>query len=513
MKRIRRLAVLLSAVLLLTTAACHSSGRDQPAQEESSEVVSEITSVVSEVESKAPEEESSQTSKETKKTVKKPAKETSTPAKVSFPEADLDSSREILADFSSLLAQNPDTVGWIDVPNTIIDFPVVQYMGDAVKSAYNEDPYYLYKDFYGNYLYSGTVFMDYRSQIGFKNMLLHGHAMVDGNMFYSLLYYASLDFYKTAPVISFNTLYEKAKWKVIAVIKANVDESHGTPFHYMRSTFSSDYDFLNYVHEVRQRSIIDCPVDVNENDSLLTLSTCCYDYNDFRLAVIARKVRPGEDSKVAISKAKYNPNPIYPDVVYWYGGGYKPEETTFQEALNSKKITWYNGKKKWSAADDQALAKTLAEVKSNAEKTIREGFNEKEYSKAQNASINDIIDIYLPYVQRADDYSKVRDLCFQAIAVIKNIQPDTQKVQEEQAALQKQQTNALSDIRKTIQGKTYRSAQQTRVNEILNTYDKKIKDCSDPDQINTLKEEAIKKLAAVKTDAQLTAEAAAKKNS
>ena len=497
------LLIILSILTVCSVPACKCSG-DDTSEESSIEEVS----VASEPSEEQPSKE------ESSKKEEKSKPEESSEEEPNYLEPDLDSSREILSDFSYYYSQNKDTVGWINVPYTAIDYVVTQSPGDAVRAAYSEDPYYLSRDFYGNYYYSGTIFMDYRSKLGAKNMLLHGHSMANGTMFAGILSYSSLDFYKSAPVISFNTLYEKAKWKIIAVIKTNTYESHGPVFHYLRSSFSSNYDFLNFVYELRMRSVIDCPVDVNETDTLVTLSTCAYDFDGFRQVVIARKVREGEDSKVAVSKAKYNPNPLYPDVWYNYRGGTKPVVTSFQDALNKKQITWYDGRKKWSAKDDEKLKTELQNMKDNAEKKIREGFNENDYTEEQMKNINDIINIYLPAINKCENAGRVNDMTKQAIAVINNIEPQKKLAEEErkkkekeekerQDSLKKARSEAITAMQNTVKGKTYRKAQQEKVDKLIKEYTQKINSSEDLEMISIMRQNVVSMLGKIQTDAQL----------
>ena len=169
--------------------------------------------------------------------------------------------------------------------------------------------------------------------------------------------------------------------------------------------------------------MIDCPVTVNENDTLVTLSTCAYDFDGFRQVIIARKVRPGEDTAVKVGKAKYNPDPLYPDVWYSYYGGTKPMTTSFQDALNKKKITWYDGTKKWSAKDDESLKKLIQTYQNYAENRIRASYDEKRYTKDQIARIDEIIDIYMPYIKSEPVIARINDLVNQCIAVIDLFEP------------------------------------------------------------------------------------------
>lgn len=504
MKKLKTaLLIILSFLTVCSVPSCSCSGdgsEEESSAEENASVVSELSEDISEEEESKKDESSKSKVKEASKPKEVSKEESKGSSGPSYLEPDLDSSREILSDFSSYLSQNPDTVGWINVPYTAVNYVVVQSPGDMVRVAYSEDPYYLYRDFYGNYLFSGSIFLDYRSKLGSKNLLLHGHSMADGTKFAGILSYSSLDFYKSAPVISFNSLYEKAKWKIIAVIKVNTDKSQGDPFHYLRGSFSSNYDFLNFVYELRMRSIIDCPVDVNENDTLITLSTCAYDFSGFRQAIIARKVREGEDSKVAVSKARYNSNPLYPDVWYWYRGGTKPTVTSFQDALNKKQITWYDGKQKWSAKDDKKLKEDVQKMMDGAEKKIRDTYKPEYYSQGQIDNINNIINIFMEAIREAKDTTRINDLTKQTIALIADIPPDNKEKYE---AIVKARSEALTAIKNVVKGKKYRQAQQEKVNKLISEYTEKINASQDLDMIAVMRKNAVSLLGKIQTDAQL----------
>ena len=258
-------------------------------------------------------------------------------------------SGEVLAtishDWDALKEQNDEIVAWLSLDNTVIDYPVLQHEGDD-----DDSQYYLYRDFDKNYSGYGSIFMDYRSDKGAnsKNMILHGHHMNDGSMFQNLMYYGKyegdLDFYKETPTIHFDTPEGDGVYKIISVFKTNTLESQGKFFNYLTGSFDSDAEFMNYVHLVRERSMIDTPVTVNEDDQLLTLSTCSYEYSEFRTVVVARKVRAGEDTSVDVDKASLNADPLWPDVYYGGNTSAKPMVTTFSQAYKDGSITWYDGK-------------------------------------------------------------------------------------------------------------------------------------------------------------------------
>lgn len=251
-------------------------------------------------------------------------------------------------DWDALKKTNKEIVAWLKMDNTdYLDYPVLQSKTDNISTQK-----YLYADYKGNYSGYGSLFIDYRSKQGpaSKNVIIHGHHMNDGRMFAGLMGYGrtsgDLDFYKKHPVIQFDTPEGDADWKIISVYKTNTLESQGEYFDYLTGTFASDAEFMNYVYLIRERSLFDIPVDVNENDQLLTLSTCSYEFKEFRTIVVARKVRKGESSKVDVNKASINSDALWPDVYYNTYGGSKPKVTSFSKAYKAGQVGWYDGKGK-----------------------------------------------------------------------------------------------------------------------------------------------------------------------
>lgn len=497
MKRLHKMiAAVLAAAVLLLCPACQKA--EEPPQESSQE-----TSVVEEESSQEESSQEESSKKESSKEVSKVVKKTSEPS-----DQYVDSTREVLSDFTSLLAQNPDTVGWVNIPNSVVDYPVMQYPNDAYLITQGEDPYYLCRDFYHNSILSGSIFLDYRSSLDSKNLILHGHHMMNGSMFATIIGYNSFDFYKMSPVVTFNSLYEKSKWKIIAVCKTNTLESQGAYFDYMRGDFGSDYDFLNYIYQIRLRSIYDIPVTVNETDTIITMSTCAYDFEDFRMFIVARKVREGEDSTVNVAKAKANPNPLYPDIWYYYYGGSKPEVTSFQDALNKKKITWYDGTKKWSQKDDDALPKMLAQKKADAIKKLKTAYEPLNYEADKLNYIQVYVDAYEGFINEATNTGRVNSLTYQCLAVIHSV--ETKQLTAEQIAAQKKELTkarqtALAAMKKVTAGNTYRPKQQEKIDRLMTTYTEQINAAEDKATIELLQENAVRLLDEIQTDAEITA--------
>ncbi len=262
-------------------------------------------------------------------------------------------------DWEALKKINKEIVGWIKIKDTHIDYPVLEHKGDD-----QNGQYYLYRNYKKEDDSYGSVFVDYRStkSVKSRNVILHGHNIQTGVFFHDLVKYGDLegdlDFYRKHPIITFNTPEEDAKWKIISVIKTSTLYEHGYFFNYMQGAFTSDAEFMNFVYNLRVRSLFDIPVMVNEDDQILTLSTCSYEFTGFRTVIVARKVRKGEDENVDVQLAKKNPSPLFPDVYYQRYGGTRPDDLTFKTANEQGLVSWYDGK--GDLKGDEMLTGTVA---------------------------------------------------------------------------------------------------------------------------------------------------------
>lgn len=237
---------------------------------------------------------------------------------VNFPEG-------MLIDYANLYAKNQDFAGWISIANTNIDIPVVKT---------NDNSYYLKHDFLKNDTKYGCSFVDYRNNLKTldDNTIIYGHHMRDNMLFAQLENYKSFDGYKNSPVIEFNTLYSKQKWKVFAVFVTNDSRSddNGYMFNFIVPNFHTRESYASYIDALKERSLYNTGVDVKTDDKILTLSTCDYDFDNARLVVVARMVRPGESENVDVSSAVVNENPRYPQKWYDVKGKTNPYRDSFR---------------------------------------------------------------------------------------------------------------------------------------------------------------------------------------
>lgn len=236
----------------------------------------------------------------------------------------------INANFDNLLAENPDTVGWIKIQGTYLNNPIVKA---------EDNDYYLDKDFYGDESIAGSVFAHYKNKADGTddNLILFGHNMINGQMFATVRYYLPNDrsrepvaFYKVHPTVMIQTADGRTHvYKIFAGILANTQKEYGEVFRYSnKTTFKNRTDFNNFIVEIMDRSWFYTDVDLEYGDKLLTLSTCYWPLGeeiDTRWVVFAREVRPGESEYVDTTVATRNYNAKLFDYYYgiigsqWYG--------------------------------------------------------------------------------------------------------------------------------------------------------------------------------------------------
>ena len=211
------------------------------------------------------------------------------------------------ANIASWKAKNSDVVGWLRIPNTNINYPVV--VGP-------DNLYYSAKGYDKNYSYYGVIWADSDTKFGTssqisQNTVLYGHnwtnctanpfiARASDIMFGQLPSFHYLNFCKSTPYIHYSTESEEMTWKVFAVFYT--EES----FNYIVSDPGASG--LQYIiNEAKARSLHDFAVDVNSSDKILTLSTCTRAYGQTsqqRFVVMARLMRPGE----TITEVSITPN-------------------------------------------------------------------------------------------------------------------------------------------------------------------------------------------------------------
>jgi len=212
--------------------------------------------------------------------------------------------------------QNEDLIGWIRVPNTVINYPVV---------ACSDNSFYLQHNFLKQPSKDGVPFLSMGSDMNDQSLSIFAHYLTSGKMFTSLHRYKKLDYYRKYPSFVFDTLYEEGIYKIFSVFYMAGNSSDKLFYYYPASKFENEESFMRHVKQIKVRSIFHTTVDVGPDDRLVLLTCCSYEVDNLRLIVAGRKVRPGELLSIDTENAELNPNPLYPQKWYDSKGGVPPD--------------------------------------------------------------------------------------------------------------------------------------------------------------------------------------------
>lgn len=161
-----------------------------------------------------------------------------------------ESQTEKKRNLKALFNQNSDCIGWIYIPGTAVNYPVMHTPANPQK--------YLRRDFYGNYSQSGVPFLDSRCNLTDTNLIIYGHNMRNGTMFSELKNYVNADFRNAHPIIEFET----------------ADRVHRFTVTNVKITDTADKKY-NEIY--------------TENGRFLTLSTCYGNRKSGRILVTAKE--------------------------------------------------------------------------------------------------------------------------------------------------------------------------------------------------------------------------------
>lgn len=179
--------------------------------------------------------------------------------------------------FETLREKNSDIVGWIKVNGINIDYPVVQSKNNS---------YYMTHNFEKNYNAAGWIFVDYKNKLDGtdKNIVIYGHNRRDGSMFSSLKNVLKKDWYTNEEnkIVNFITEEKNYKYEVFSIYQVEEED------YYIQTKFN-DTAFKKFINTLKKRSIYNFNTEVNENDSILTLSTCANN-NQYRIVLHAKRL-------------------------------------------------------------------------------------------------------------------------------------------------------------------------------------------------------------------------------
>ena len=174
---------------------------------------------------------------------------------------------ELPIDFEGLWKINPEIYAWIRVPDTNIDYPVLQHLED-------NQSYYLTRDIYGNSNQAGSIFTEYYNSRDFQepNTILYGHNMKNGSMFHNVRYFADREYFDKHEELYIYLPDKILKYQIIACYEYDDRHLLGS------FDFHNEEVFAEYLEEIMNPrsmyAMIREDVELTTEDKLVTLSTC-----------------------------------------------------------------------------------------------------------------------------------------------------------------------------------------------------------------------------------------------
>ena len=181
------------------------------------------------------------------------------------------------------LEQNPDTVGYIRIDGTNIDYPVVQG---------TDNEYYLHHTFDHIRKTQGSIFVDCNVKLDPERMprhtLIHGHHMRDRSMFHNVSLFKERTFFTEHPYIHYETLYLDTLWQIFSVYVVDSNE-------YVPMVFKDDGAYIAYLEKTASRSMFPVDVSLSADDIIMTLNTCSYEFGGAHTLLCAKLVEANYD--------------------------------------------------------------------------------------------------------------------------------------------------------------------------------------------------------------------------
>ena len=178
---------------------------------------------------------------------------------------------DTLVNLWALQQEYPDIQGWLTIPGTAVDYPVLQ-------SSNQEPEKYLRRNYDGEWRMAGSLFFQYDCTPKSRNMVIYGHNMTDGTMFAVLGHYKDPVFLKEHSEMVLQTADGVHHYTVVAAMTTDTAQ-----LRFNRAQFADDTDFVSFAGSM----LAETDITPQPEDRLLTLVTCAYDWAEARTVIVA----------------------------------------------------------------------------------------------------------------------------------------------------------------------------------------------------------------------------------
>lgn len=192
--------------------------------------------------------------------------------------------REYLPFLQEKREENEDTVGWLTIQGTKIDYPVMYTPQDPEK--------YLHLGFDQKYSFAGLPFIDANCSLDPEsdNLIIYAHNMLDGSMFRSLMKYEEKSYWQQHPTVKLDLWDEEREYEVLAAFRDRVYYKTENCFKFYKFIDAESEDsYREAIDYYKTHACYDTGVTAQPGDRLITLVTCAYHTDNGRFVLVARE--------------------------------------------------------------------------------------------------------------------------------------------------------------------------------------------------------------------------------
>lgn len=184
----------------------------------------------------------------------------------------VDSIESFRLDENLLKGINDDYKLWITIDDTNIDYPVVQA---------NDNEKYLNTNFYGEQSKSGTIFLDYSTEVdNDKNLIIYGHNMKNKTMFENITRFKNQTNFENGEI----RIIRDGKEYIYEIFSVFVENEKDVQ---LKNKFNSDSEYSEYINALKEKSLYNKEIITSDFQNIITLYTCSYEYDGARTIVCA----------------------------------------------------------------------------------------------------------------------------------------------------------------------------------------------------------------------------------
>ena len=184
----------------------------------------------------------------------------------------------------TLQQENEDVIAWIQIDDTIINYPILQT---------TDNNYYLTHNYKKKESKYGSIFLKNECDLlnNNSNLIVYGHNMKDEQMFNNLLKYEDKNFYANHKKIKIATNSEENEYSIISVFKSRIfyqDETNVFRY-YNYINFDDEQTYNEYIENCKKIQLYDTGLSATYGEKLITLITCEYSQENGRMVIVAKK--------------------------------------------------------------------------------------------------------------------------------------------------------------------------------------------------------------------------------